>query len=246
MRSKIVCGFITAMFLATAVYAYADQAKLATSTPDGLPVASRPADTAAQAGAANPELHRRNPRYQLCRDDVLVLDFTLTPEFNQTVTGQPDGYITLLGVGDLHAEGQTVPEVTQSVRAAYAKTVHNPILTVRLIEFEKPYFIVGGEVGHPGKFDLRGDTSATEAVAIAGGLKDSAKHSQVVLFHRVPDGWAQVKKLNMKKMLKEGNLDEDAYLQPGDFLYVPKNTISKIAKFIPTSSVGMYTNPLQH
>jgi hypothetical protein len=72
----------------------------------------------------------------------------LTPELNQTVNVQPDGFITLLGVGDLHVEGQIVPDVRESIRAAYAKTLHSPILTVRLIEFEKPYFIVGGEVGH--------------------------------------------------------------------------------------------------
>jgi len=244
MRSKIVCGFITAMFLATAVYAYADQAKLATSTPDGLPVASRPADTAAQAGAANPELHRRNPRYQLCRDDVLVLDFTLTPEFNQTVTVQPDGYITLLGVGDLHAEGQTVPEVTQSVRAAYAKTVHNPILTVRLIEFEKPYFIVGGEIGHPGKFDLRGDTTVVQAVAIAGGFTEASKHSQVWLFRRVSNDWVETRQLDLKKMLKSGNLREDLHLRPGDMLYVPKNVFSKVKRFVPVNTLSTYFSPL--
>jgi polysaccharide export outer membrane protein len=98
-------------------------------------------------------------------------------------------------------------------------------------------------VGRPGKFDLRGETTATEAVAIAGGLKESSKHSEVLLFHRVPDGWLQARKLNMKKMLKQGNLDEDAYLQPGDFLYVPKNTMSKIGRFIPTSSLGLYADP---
>jgi polysaccharide export outer membrane protein len=193
-----------------------------------------------------PVLQHRNRRYQLHSADVLELNFPFTPEFNQTVTVQPDGYITLRSVDSIKVEGQTLPELTNSLRAAYAKILHDPVINVELKDFEKPYFIVGGEVGHPGKFELRGDTSATEAVAIAGGLRDSAKHSQVVLFHRVPDGWAQVKKLNMKKMLKEGNLDEDAYLQPGDFLYVPKNTMSKIARFIPTSSVGMYTNPLQH
>jgi len=242
MRSKILCGFITAAFLATAVYAYEDQAKLATSTPDGLPAASKP-NTAAQAGTANPELHRRNPRYQLCRDDVLVLDFTLTPEFNQTVTVQPDGYITLLGVGDLHAEGQTVPEVTQSVRAAYAKTVHNPIVTVRLMEFEKPYFIVGGEIGHPGKFDLRGDTTVVQAVAIAGGFTEASKHSQVWLFRRVSSDWVETRQLDLKKMLKSGNLHEDAHLRPGDMLYVPKNTLSKVKRFLPVATLGSYFSP---
>jgi ribosomal protein L16 Arg81 hydroxylase len=44
-------------------------------------------------------------------------------------------------------------------------------------------------------------------------------------------------------MLRDANLDEDAYMQPGDFLYVPKNTMSKIEKFIPTSSLGLYANP---
>ena len=188
-------------------------------------------------------LQHRNRRYQINTADVLELSFPFTPEFNQTVTVQPDGYITLRGVDGIRVQGQTLPEVTSSLRTAYAKILHDPVINVELKDFEKPYFIVGGEVGRPGKFDLRSETSATEAVAIAGGLKDSAKHSQVLLFHRVPDGWIQVKKLDMKKMLKNADLTEDAYLQPGDFLYVPKNTMSKIGKFLPTSSLGLYANP---
>jgi polysaccharide biosynthesis/export protein len=190
-----------------------------------------------------PVLQHRNWRYQLHSADVLQLSFPFTPEFDQTVTVQPDGYITLRGADSVRVESQTLPEATNSVRTAYAKILHDPVINVELKDFEKPYFIVGGEVGHPGKFDLRGETTATEAVAIAGGLKESSKHSQVLLFHRVPNGWVQVKKLNMKKMLRDANLDEDAYMQPGDFLYVPKNTMSKIEKFIPTSSLGLYANP---
>jgi polysaccharide export outer membrane protein len=212
-----------------------------------IPVPSRPEIRDNGAGAGDheqtPVLQHRDRRYRLHSADVLELSFPFTPEFNQSVTVQPDGYITLRGVDSIRVEGQTLPEVTNSLRTVYAKILHDPVINVELKDFEKPYFIVGGEVGHPGKFDLRGDTTATEAVAIAGGLRESAKHSQVVLFHRVPDGWMQVKKLNMKKMLKDGNLDEDAYLQPGDFLYVPKNTMSKIGRFIPTSSLGLYANP---
>jgi polysaccharide export outer membrane protein len=212
-----------------------------------VPVPSRPDMRHNGSGAGDheqtPVLQHRDRRYQLHSADVLELNFPFTPEFNQSVTVQPDGYITLRGVDSIRVEGQTLPEVTNSLRSVYAKILHDPVINVELKDFEKPYFIVGGEVGHPGKFDLRGDTTATEAVAIAGGLRESAKHSQVVLFHRVPDGWVQVKKLNMKKMLKDGNLDEDAYMQPGDFLYVPKNTMSKIGKFIPTSSLGLYANP---
>jgi polysaccharide export outer membrane protein len=242
MKSRILCCFVAGIFLMTHANARAAQGKAAASTADG-PATARGPRTASQDVQGRPELHRRNPRYQLCKDDVLQLNFTMTPDLNQTVTVQPDGYITLQGVGDIHVEGQTIPDVTESIRLAYAKTLHNPIITVRLMEFEKPYFIVGGEVGHPGKFELRGDTTMTQAVAIAGGFTETSKHSQVWLFRRVSDDWAETQQLDLKKMLKSGNLREDAHLRPGDMLYVPKNTLSKMKRFIPVATVGTYLNP---
>jgi polysaccharide export outer membrane protein len=201
----------------------------------------------ADSGASRlPMLQHRNQRYQLHSADVLELTFPYTPEFNQSVTVQPDGYISLRGAEDIRVEGQTLPEVSHSLKIAYSRVLHDPVINIELKDFEKPYFIVGGEVGHPGKFDLRDETTVAQAVAIAGGLRDSAKHSQILLFHRVPKGWMQVKRLNLKKMLKDANLEEDAYLQAGDFLYVPKNTFSKIQRFIPTSSMGMYASPVLH
>lgn len=198
------------------------------------------------ATAHGPVLQHRNHRYQLHSADVLGLDFPFTPEFNQTVTVQPDGFITARGIEDIHVEGMTLPEASNSLRIAYGRILHDPVINIELKDFEKPYFIVGGEVGHPGKFDLRGETTVAQAVAIAGGLKDSAKHSEIVLFHRVPEGWIQVKRVNLKKMLKDANLEEDAYLQPSDFLYIPKNNISKFQRFIPSSSMGVYANPIMH
>src|SRR5260370_33352831 len=162
MRSTILCCFGAGILLLTAVYAHAAQGRPAASTPNALPAAPGHGTTA-QEIAEHPELHRRNPRYQLGKDDALQVNFNLTPELNQRANDQPDGYITLLGVGDLHVEGQTVPNVTQLIRTAYPKTLHNSILTVRLMDFETPYFLAGGEVGHPGKFELRGDTTLTEA-----------------------------------------------------------------------------------
>jgi protein involved in polysaccharide export with SLBB domain len=231
----------------TALGTVAAQSQQAESMVPSSPPAN--SDRVSGSGAErehSPMLRHRDRRYQLHSADVLELNFHFTPEFNQTVTVQPDGYITLRGVEGIRVEGQTIPEVTKSLQTAYTNILHDPVINVELKDFEKPYFIVGGEVGHPGKFDLRGETTATEAVAIAGGLRDSAKHSQVLLFRRVPGGWAQSTKINMKKMLHEANVDEDAQVQAGDFLYVPKNTLSKIERFIPTSSIGMYASPVLH
>jgi polysaccharide export outer membrane protein len=201
-----------------------------------------PTSGADNSGAPR-DLQRRDARYRLCASDVVSLTFPLTPEFDQTVSIQPDGFASLAGVGDLHLEGLTTQESAQAVRVAYAQILHDPIVTIDLKDFNKPYFIVGGEVGHPGKFDLRGQTSATQAIAIAGGFNDASKHSQVLLFRRVNDEWYEVRPLNLKRILQGRDVNEDPEILPGDMLFVPQNFISKIKKFIPTSGLGAYYQP---
>ena len=183
---------------------------------------------------------QRYPRYKLEFGDQFDVSFELSPEFNQAVTVQPDGYITLRGAGDVHVAGQTVPELTETLRRAYGKILNDPLISVVLKDFEKPYFIADGQVGKPGKYELRGDTTLTQAIAIAGGFQESAKHSQVLLFRRVDSEWVSAKIINVKQMEKQGNLHEDPYLHPGDMLFVPKNRFSKIRPFLPTSSMGTF------
>jgi protein involved in polysaccharide export with SLBB domain len=202
---------------------------------------------AAQSGSVSPDarpaFQERYPRYRIRPGDVMELSFPFTPEFNQSVTVQPDGFINLRGVGDLRVQDKTTAEVVTALNTAYRGILHEPDISVKLVEFEKPYFIVGGEVAHPGKFDLRGDTTVSQAVAIAGGMSDRAKSSEVVLFRRVSDNWAEVRKINLKQMLSKQNLAEDLHLRPGDMLLVPRSPLSKIARFIPVPNVGMYFNP---
>ena len=49
----------------------------------------------------------------------------------------------------------------------------------------------------------------------------------------------------LKKMLNERSLKEDAHLRPGDLVFVPQNSISKIARFLSKPSVSMYMNSTQ-
>lgn len=187
----------------------------------------------------------RHPLYRLRPSDAVEVSFTLSPEFNQTLILQPDGYVALKDASPVYAEGLTMSEFRGAVQEAYRGYLHDPEVGVALKDFERPYFIVGGQVGRPGKYELRSDTTVAEAVAIAGGLTPLAKHSQVVVFRRVSDDLVETRLLNLKKMLKDKNLREDVHLRPGDLIFVPQNTISKIEHFLTRPSVGMYVSPTQ-
>lgn len=192
-------------------------------------------------GTGNPALGReRRPLYRLEKSDVLEVSFPFTPEFNQNVTIQPDGFITLREAGHLAAEGRTLQELEQSIVTAYKQILHDPHVTVKLTDFERPYFVASGEVARPGKYELRGSKTVSEALAIAGGFTTQSQRSQVVLFRKVSPELMEARVLDVKKMLKNRDLREDPYLGAGDFIYVPRSTISKIMRFMPTTNMGMY------
>jgi polysaccharide biosynthesis/export protein len=234
---------ILALFVFAAAQRSAGQKAQAADAIEGAQSGTNENAEQSKPGDAGPGLHKRNWRYRINPSDTLELTFAQTPEFNQTVVVQPDGYITLRSVGDLQAAGQTLPELTQSIKTAYSKIMQDPEVTVDPKEFEKPFFTVGGQVGKPGKFDWYADITLTQAIAIAGGFTDSSKHSQVLLFRRVSDEWSEARIINVKKMLSARDLQEDPELKPGDMLFVPKNALSKIKPFLPTSSLGLYGTP---
>jgi len=196
-------------------------------------------------GLGNLLLGGRHPLYRLQPSDVVEIDFVVAPEFKQTLTVQPDGYVILKDGGMVQVQGMNMEEFSAAVRKAYEGYLHDPQVTVSLKDFERPYFIVGGEVGKPGKYELRSDTTVAEAVQIAGGLTQQSKHSEVVLFRRVNDDLMETRLLNLKKMLNGRSLKEDAHLRPGDLIFVPQNQISKIARFVSKPSVSMYMNSAQ-
>jgi polysaccharide biosynthesis/export protein len=197
-------------------------------------------------GMGNPRLGgERRPLYRLNRSDVVALTFTLSPEFDQTLTIQPDGYIALKDAGPVLAQGLTLEEFRDAVGRAYAGYLHDPQVAVALKEFEHPYFVAGGEVGKPGKYELRADTTIMEAVEIAGGFTHGARHSQVLLFRRVNDDVVEARVFNLKKMLKEKSLGEAPQLRPGDLVFVPQNSVSKIEQFLSKPALSMYVSSTQ-
>jgi polysaccharide export outer membrane protein len=181
-------------------------------------------------------------RYRLTPGDVLEVRFPFVPELDQTITVQPDGYVALKDVGDLRIQGRTVPEARAVILEAYGEIVRRPELSIVLKEFEKPYFIASGEVTRPGKYELRGAMTASQAIAFAGGFTGKAKPSQVVVFRLTEGGWT-VRPIDVKKMYSRRDMAEDPLLRPGDTVFVPKSPWANILPFIPRT--GIYLNPFQ-
>ncbi|PYR77188.1 MAG: polysaccharide export protein [Acidobacteria bacterium] len=195
---------------------------------------------AAQDATDNEWTRWTSGRYRITPGDVLDITFPFVPELNQSVTVQPDGYVSLKELPDMRIQGRTMAQVKADLLEAYGQFVRDAVLTVTLKEFQQPSFIAGGDVIKPGRYELRGATTLTEALALAGGPARGANLGSVVLFRRAPGEQLETKQINVRHMYAKRDLSEDVLLRPGDILFVPRGVLGKLQPMLDLLRFPVY------
>jgi polysaccharide biosynthesis/export protein len=144
----------------------------------------------------------------------------------------------------VHIQGETIPEVRESIRKAYAGILNDPIVNVDLKDFQKPFFTVNGQVVKPGQYELRDNITVAEALAVAGGISVTTGKTQVFLY-RHEGSMFHVEKVDLRNMANGKDANEIPYLRPGDMVYVPEKAIAKFRTYVPYSfgTIAGYENP---
>jgi polysaccharide export outer membrane protein len=203
-----------------------------------LSFAAFPASALAQsAPAATP--------YKISPGDQIDVNFRWTPEFNQSVTVQPDGHTVLMSAGDIQAAGLTIQEFHDEIAKHSTDKLLDPEFTVSVKDFEKPHIVVAGEVQTPGRYDLRTATTALGAVLQAGGTKEGGDMAHVILFRNLNSQVAEVHRLSFGKLDRNGKPpSDDMLLQPGDMILVTRDKLANIGRFVKAFNLGVYFNPI--
>jgi polysaccharide export outer membrane protein len=188
---------------------------------------------------------RQRPRYLLRSGDTLQLQYRLTPDLNQTVSVQPDGYVDLNVAGEVQVAGLTVTQAHDLIVQKESDHLNNPELNLILEEFTRPYVVVAGEVAKPGQIEMRDNMTALSAILLSGGFTQSAKSGQVIVFRKFNDNIDEVKQLNLTRVHNIVQLEHDMALQPGDLVLVPHDKVSRLQHYMQVANVGVFFNPLQ-
>lgn len=178
--------------------------------------------------------------------DELQLRFTYEPQLNQRIIVRPDGKASFLKIGELQVEGVTFTAFEKQLVEAYSKFLRAPdmglfLLTSRahkiyagvgeitvLVTNPQPKrAFIGGEVGAPRMIEFRDWLTPMQAIAEAGGYKDSADGARVIYITRDGEGKALTTRLNLDSYL-QGGRKLNLYLRHGDVLYIPRSGIAKL------------------
>lgn len=180
-------------------------------------------ETAPPAAAPGPP-----PRYSLQPGDQLEVRFRHNPELDEQITVQPDGRFSVPMARDVLAAGRTLAEVTTDLNQAYSKELRDPAITVQLRNALPTRVYVGGEVNAPGEYiNVGPPLTVMQAIARAGGLKNSANQDRIILVRRGDDGKGTPYGVDYVKAA--GGVEEaDVRLAPYDTVFVPRSGVANV------------------
>jgi protein involved in polysaccharide export with SLBB domain len=171
--------------------------------------------------------------------DTLTLRFYYHPDHDQEVVVRQDGKLLLPLVGEVQAAGLTPARLAEVVADLYSKNLRDPKVAVAVKASPQKGIFVGGEVGKPGLVPYRQGMTVVQAIMEAGGPKDTARVDQVVFLQRIREDQYQASKIDLVKVLANGQTDADPALGPSDVIFVPKSTIAKMNLFVQQYILGL-------
>lgn len=192
------------------------------SAPEGRPVTALDPSLAIRPVQAD---------YRISPGDVLDIKLFYNPELNETIMVRPDGRIALQLAGEIMAAGLTPEELRKTLSDRYSKEINRPDITVIVRSFNMQRAYIDGEVVRPGMLPLAGPVTVHQAVAAAGGFKESARRTDVIIIRRPLTGPPVPLKVDMERVL-EGDNAQDILLAPFDIVYVPRSAIAEVNKFV--------------
>lgn len=168
------------------------------------------------------------PEYYVEIGDILDIDVWRVPDLSRSVPVRPDGRISMPVVGDLDVVGLSLVEVRDLLTQKFSEYVWNPQVSISIRQFGGRKFIILGEVGGPGVYRYQNDINLVEAIALAGGFRESSRRGKIMVIRGDIRKQPQVKIItaNLQNLLAKGMLTENIAIMPNDIIYVGKDLVS--------------------
>jgi polysaccharide export outer membrane protein len=153
-------------------------------------------------------------------EDMLQISVWKNESLSRELPVRPDGKISMPLLHDIQAAGLTPMQLRDKIATALAEFMPSPEVSVTVLEVRSYRVSVLGEVHRPGVLQLRAPTTVLEALALAGGFRDFASPSKIVIFRKNGRGQTERLRFNYNRAVGDAG-EENVTLRSGDVVVVP-------------------------
>lgn len=165
----------------------------------------------------------KKPEYRVGPDDVLNVFIWNHPDLTMDVIVRRDGEISFPLVGNIKAEGLTIPELEDVLKKGFDRFIKNPQITVNPKEINSLRIFLVGRIQKPAitvgpvryGFILRGGNTLLEVLSDVEFYPDADLAASYVAREDI------IIPVDLKALLKDGDLAQNILLNPGDKVVVP-------------------------
>ena len=146
------------------------------------------------------------------------------PELSSTVAVRPDGKFTTALVEDLLASGKTPSALAREIEKKLGEYIRDPLVTVTVGGFvgeASEQVRVVGEATKPQAIPYVKDMSVLDVMIVTGGLTEFAAGNRATIV-RSTGGENQQYRVRLEDLLKDGDIDANVAMAPGDILIIPE------------------------
>jgi polysaccharide export outer membrane protein len=123
-------------------------------------------------------------------------------------------------LNDVLAAGLTPDQLRQRLIDDSKRYIENPNVAIVVKQINSRRVFITGEVSKPGPYPLTAPTTVMQLLAMAGGLRDYADSSNIVVL-RTENGQPVRHTFNYRQVRAGKNLGQNIELKPGDTVVVP-------------------------
>lgn len=146
------------------------------------------------------------------------------PELSSTVAVRPDGKFTTALVEDLPASGKTPSALAREIEKKLSEYIRDPLVTVTVGGFvgeASEQVRVVGEATKPQAIPYVKDMSVLDVMIVTGGLTEFAAGNRATIV-RTAGGEHQQYRVRLADLLKDGDIEANVAMEPGDILIIPE------------------------
>jgi polysaccharide biosynthesis/export protein len=192
-----------------------------------------------QASGLVPPSHHED-EYAPAYPDRLKLEFTTHPQWNGLYPITVDGRIALAGYAIL-IENLPIGQLRISL-ADFLKISPEEMKITVAQHYSRVVIVHGAITGGTRHVDYQGPESVMDVLSRMGGLSEDADLRRISLVRsNIAQGTKQqIFDINLEKLLKTGELEENLTIQPNDEIYIAENRRANLAKILPPFMMPVY------
>lgn len=184
------------------------------------------------AGKAPPpvikdEKSKKPDEYIIGSGDSLSIFVYRNPDLSEaSVAVRPDGKISTPLIEDIVAAGKTPPQLARELEKRLSKYIQDPNVTVIVRSFIGPpdrQVRVIGEATDPIAIPFRDHMTLLDVMIATKGLTKYAAGNRAVVVRLGPNGKQIPIKVRLSDLIKDGDIDQNIEMEPGDTLIIPQS-----------------------